>query len=80
MIITIFKSCSWCRQVVSDLGYLQLTNSVAWLGADPAAPAAVLLDTSVISLRGLSAVVVADGHRGGNIIQEYDEGLKVRRV
>ena len=65
-------------QVVSDLGLLTLSNSVAWQrNAQPADPASVLLDTAVVSLKGLSAVVDADGHRGGNIIREYEEGLKV---
>ena len=66
-------------QVVSDLGLLTLTNTVAWQqNAQPSDPASVLLDTAVVSLKGLGAVVDADGHRGGNIIQEYDEGLHVR--
>ena len=66
-------------QVVSDLGLLTVTNTVAWQRhAQPADPASVLLDTAVVSLKGLGAVVDADGHRGGNIIQEYDEGLHVR--
>ena len=67
-----------CTQVVSDLGLLTLSNSVAWQrNAQPADPASVLLDTAVVSLKGLGAVVDADGHRGGNIVREYEEGLKV---
>ena len=67
-----------CLQVVSDLGLLTLSNSVAWQqNAQPSDPAAVLLDTAVVSLKGLGAVVDADGHRGGNIVREYEEGLKV---
>ena len=66
-------------QVVSDLGLLTLKNAVKWQRhTQPADPASVLLDTAVLSLKGLGAVVDADGHRGGNIIQEYDEGLHVR--
>ena len=64
-------------QVVSDLGYLQLSNVVTWRGAEACRPSTVLLDTAVLWLKDLSAVVVADGHRGGNIIQEYDQGLQV---
>ena len=57
---------------------MTLSNSVAWQrNAQPADPASVLLDTAVVSLKGLGAVVDADGHRGGNIIREYEEGLKV---
>lgn len=70
-------------QLVADLGSLQLSNRVAWLGGGgrvPEAllkdPAAVLLDTSTLTMRGLSAKVDADGHTGGNIIREYDEGTK----
>lgn len=37
----------------------------------------VLLDTSTLTMRGLSAKVDAGGHSGGNIIKEYDEGTKV---
>lgn len=70
--------CCCVAQVVADLGYLQLSNTVSWHGAEAFHPAAVLLDTAVLSLKELGAVVVADGHRGGNIIQEYDQGLQVR--
>ncbi len=67
-----------CTQVVSDLGLLTLSNSVAWQqNAQPADPAAVLLDTAVVTLKGLGAVVDADGHRGGNIVREYEEGMQV---
>ncbi len=70
-----------CIQVVSDLGLLTLSNSVAWQQhAQPADPASVLLDTAVVTLKGLGAVVDADGHRGGNIVREYEEGLKVAPV
>ena len=71
-------------QLVADLGSLQLSNAVAWLGGSgeddikPQNVEAVLLDTSTLTMKGLSAVVDADGHRGGNIIREYDEGTQVR--
>jgi len=79
------RLCSLLQlQLVADLGSLQLSNRIAWLGASgrvPAPllkdPAAVLLDTSTLTMRGLSAKVDADGHTGGNIIREYDEGTKV---
>jgi hypothetical protein len=70
---------------VADLGSLQLSNSVAWLGAAGRTPkevaedsSVVLLDTTMLTMRGLSAKVDAGGHSGGNIIREYDEGTKVR--
>jgi len=70
---------------VADLGSLQLGNVVGWLGggaAEAAAdslrdPSAVLLDTMTLTMRGLSARVDAEGHSGGNIIREYDEGTQV---
>jgi hypothetical protein len=72
-------------QLVADLGSLHLSNCVAWLGSvgrtpkDAAEdPSLVLLDTTTLTMRGLSAKVDAAGHSGGNIIKEYDEGTKVR--
>lgn len=71
-------------QLVADLGSLQLSNRVAWLGGGGRAPqelardpSVVVLDTSTLTMRGLSAKVDASGHSGGNIIKEYDEGTQV---
>ena len=66
-------------QVVADLGSLQLSNVVSWLGniRDDINPAAVLLDVTTLTMRGLEAKVDAEGHTGANIIREYHEGTQV---
>ena len=79
------SSTALLTQLVADLGSLQLSNIVAWLGGAGRTakelaedPSTVLLDTTTLTMRGLSAKVDAAGHSGGNIIKEYDEGTKVR--
>ena len=69
---------------MADLGSLHLSNRVAWLGSAGRTaeelsgdPSMVLLDTTTLTMRGLSAKVDAAGHSGDNIIKEYDEGTQV---
>ena len=38
---------------------------------------AVLLEEDVVQLSDLRAEVSAEGHQGGNIIREYDDGMRL---
>lgn len=71
--------------MVADLGSLQLSNVVRWMGSGGGEkagdalrdPSAVLVDTMTLTMRGLGAKVDAEGHSGDNIVREYDEGTQV---
>ena len=39
---------------------------------------AVLLEEDIVRLSDLRAEVSAEGHQGGNIIREYDDGMQLR--
>ena len=38
---------------------------------------AVVLEKDVLTMSGLAACIVEGGKRGGNLIQEYDEGMRI---
>ncbi|KAK9815130.1 hypothetical protein WJX73_008307 [Symbiochloris irregularis] len=77
-IITMPRQSDSSDNVKVDLGSIHLGNQVVWhTGESPTDPEAVLLEQDQIKLSDLRAEVSAEGHKGGNIIREYNDGMRL---
>ncbi|KAK9834254.1 hypothetical protein WJX81_000411 [Elliptochloris bilobata] len=72
--------CSDSRDALEvDLGHLQMRNALSWRGGAGAGDKkAVLLEEDWVVLRDMGAYVAEGGHRGDNLIRDYDAGMRIR--